>query len=271
MTENSNLEATMLTTKPLSFFKADPGQARKHFSETELLSLGNSMKSLGQLQPVGAKPDGTLLWGERRWRAAQLVGLKELQVIITDKPLSDTQIRLIQLTENMQRADLSGYEKWLACAELMCMNPQWQMKDLAEALHLDPSMVTRLLSPSKCIEAAQEALAAGKIGISDCYALAKLDQADQPAMLALKLSGASRDAIEQAGRRSRNGKSASVKLARVKIAMPEATLVITGKELSMAGVVELLSETLKQARRAAEQYDVRTWQSMMKDKAKAGV
>ncbi len=260
----------MLTTKPLSFFKADPGQARKHFSETELLSLGNSMKSLGQLQPVGAKPDGTLLWGERRCRAAQLVGLKELQVIITDRKLTDTQIRLIQLTENVQRADLSGHEKHLACAELMCMNPAWHLKDLAEALHLDPSMVTRLLSPSKCIAAVQEALAAGKIGISDCYALAKLDQADQPAMLALKLSGASRDAIEAAGRKTRTVGTPAVKVARVKIAMPQgATVTISGKDVSMAQVVELLTETLKEARKAAESYDVKTWIRMMADKAKA--
>jgi ParB/RepB/Spo0J family partition protein len=102
------------------------------------------MKALGQLQPVGAKPDGTLLWGERRFRAAQLAGLKELSVIITDRPLSDSEIRLIQLTENMLRADLSGHEKWMACTELMAMNPGWQMKDLAgHLLGDDVGMLSR--------------------------------------------------------------------------------------------------------------------------------
>jgi len=103
----------MLATKPITWLKPDEKQARKHFDEGDLLSLGNSMKALGQLQPVGAKPDGTLLWGERRYRAAQLVGLKELQVIVTDRQLSDTEIRLIQLTENMHRADLNGHENAL--------------------------------------------------------------------------------------------------------------------------------------------------------------
>ena len=60
----------MLTLKPLAFFKPDPSQPRKHFTQSDLSSLGASMKALGQLQPVGAKPDGTLLWGERRYRAA---------------------------------------------------------------------------------------------------------------------------------------------------------------------------------------------------------
>ena len=52
--------------------------------------------------------------------------------------------------------------------------------------------------------------------------------------------------------------------------MPQATVVISGKELSMAEVVDLLAETLKEARKAADQFDVKTWQSMMKDRAKAG-
>ena len=57
----------------------------------------------------------------------------------------------------------------------------------------------------------------------------------------------------------------------MKIAMPRgATVVISGNELSMAEVVELLSETLKEARKAADQYDVNTFVRMMRDKAKAG-
>jgi hypothetical protein len=57
----------------------------------------------------------------------------------------------------------------------------------------------------------------------------------------------------------------------VKIAMPQgASVVISGNDLSMSDVVELLAETLKEARKAAEQYDVKTFQSMMRDKSKAG-
>jgi len=260
---------SIMQMKPLIWFKLDPKQPRKQFNEAELRQLGESMKAHGQLQPVLAKPDGTLLAGERRKRAAPLVGITELLTIITDKQLSDSEIRLIQLTENMQREDLTGYEKWMGFAELMCMNPGWQMKDLAEHMKLDPSSVTRIFSPSKCIPAWQEALKDGKVGISDCYAASKLPEKEQAGLLALKLSGASRDAIEQAGRKSRNGKAPSVRLSRVKIAMPQgATVVVTGNDLSMAEVVELLTETLKEARKAAEQYDVSTWVRMMRDKAK---
>lgn len=261
--------ASQIATKPLSWFILAP-QVRKDYDQDELKRLGESMKSLGQLQPVGAKADGTVLWGHRRLLAARLVGISALQVIITDRQMSDSEIRLIQLTENMHRADLSGYEKWLACSELLSMNPAWQMKDLAQHLSIDPSMATRILSPSRCSPAWQQALKEGKVGISDCYAASKLEPEAQADLLALKLSGASRDAIEQAGRKTRKGTTPAVRLSRVKIAMPQgAMVVVSGNELSMSDVVELLVETLKEARKAAEQYDVKTFQSMMKDKSKS--
>jgi len=262
---------TQLMNKPLSFFKRDEKQPRKTFAEADLRSLGESMKAHGQLQPVGAKPDGTLLWGERRWRAAQLVGLKDLQVIITDKPLTEAEIRVIQLTENMHRVDLTGYEKWLACSELMGMNPQWGMKDLAEAVQLDPSMVTRLLSPSKTIPAWQEALKEGKAGLSDCYAASKLPESEQAGLLALKLSGASRDAIEQAGRKSRNGKSAAVKVNSIRCPLSSGTtVVVKGNELSLDDAIEALTELLKAMKKASEEgIDGKTFGRVCADKAKA--
>ncbi len=173
-----------LETKPIGWFKEEP-QARQHYDEAELRLLGQSLKQR-QLQPVLARPDGTIIAGHRRFRAAKLVGLESLQVIIVEGDLTPAQVRGIQLTENIHRADLTGYEKWLACKELLELNPGWQGKDLAEHLHLDPSSVTRLLSPSKCIPEAVEALKAGKITISDSYALSKLSHDDQPSLLELK-------------------------------------------------------------------------------------
>ncbi len=261
-----------LQTKPRSWFKRDPNQPRKSFDEEALRRLAESMKAQGQLQPVGARPDGMLLWGDRRLLAAALAGLQELQVIITDRQMSESEIRVIQFTENMLREDLKPIEQVDGLEELARLNPGITNKALAELVHLDPSMVTRLRAISKVAPPVREALAAGKIGLSTAYAISKCESpADQERMLAQALSGASRDAIEQAGRQSRNSKPATVKLSRVKIAMPQgASVVISGKELSMSELVELLSETLKEARKAAEQFDVKTFQSMMRDKARKG-
>jgi ParB-like chromosome segregation protein Spo0J len=62
-----------LTTKQLSWFKIDPNQPRKSIDEEALRRLAESMNAEGQLQLVGPRPDGRLLWGERRFRAASLL------------------------------------------------------------------------------------------------------------------------------------------------------------------------------------------------------
>src|SRR5580658_7969256 len=152
-----------LESKPLAWFKPDPKQPRKHFDEPALRSLGESLK-VRQNDPVQAKPDGTLIDGERRFRAASLVGLEKLDVIITDAALTDTQINIVRLTSFFHREDLNAHEKWQACEQLLKLNTGWVAKDLADHLHIDRSMVTRLLSPSKCIPVWQEALKEGKVG-----------------------------------------------------------------------------------------------------------
>lgn len=262
----------LMQMKPLNWFKRDPNQPRKHFDEPGLRELGESMKARGQLLPVLAKPDGTLVAGERRWRAAPLGSLTELLTIITDRMLSDTEIRLIQLTENMQREELSGYEQWLGGAELMSMNPTWQMKDLAAQLKKDPSSVTRILSPSKCNAAWQQALKDGKVGISDCYAASKLPEEGQTELLALKLSGASRDAIEQAGRKKRNGKGPEVKVSRLKVPLAGgATVQVSGPAITLDDAIQATQDALKALKKARDEgLDSKTAQAVFRDKSKKG-
>jgi ParB family chromosome partitioning protein len=257
-----------ISMKPTAWLKADPNNPRKSVDGQELDRLGDDLLARGVLVPLLVRPDGTIIDGWRRWLAAQRKGIKELPVIVTDTP--ETEVPGIQLATVFHKSDLIAHEKWLACCGILRVHPGWQLKDLAEFLHLDASMLTRLLSPSRCIATWQDALKEGKVGISDCYAASKLPESEQAGLLALKLSGASRDQIEKAGRKARQGNTPAVKLARVKVAMPQgATVVLTGKELGMADVVELLAETLKEARKVADQYDVKTWVRMMADKAKA--
>ena len=264
----------MLTTKPLSWFKANPNQPRKEFSEAELRSLGASMKAQGQLQPVGATADGTLLWGERRLRAAVLVVLLELMVIITDRVLSDTEIRLIQLAENIHRADLTGYEKWMACYELLTLNPAWNQKELADHLHLDPSQVCRLLSPSKCVQEAQDALKAGKITISDTYAMSKLPEAGQAEMLAKKLAGdiEGRDGMEQYGRKKRASSTPAVRASKIKVPLVSGTVVtVAGDDISLEEAIDAATDAVKQMKAAvAKGLNAKTAMNVWKDVAAAG-
>ncbi len=257
-----------LETKPLAWFKPDPDQPRKHFDEAALRSLGESLK-VRQNDPVQAKPDGTLIDGERHWRAAGLAGLEKLDVIITDAALSETEINIVRLTSFFHRQDLNAYEQWQACEQLLSLNSGWLAKDLAEHLHIDRSMVTRLLSPSKCILAWQEALKERKVGITDVYAASKRPESEQVDLLAMKLSGASRDAIEKVGRNKRTA-TPPVKANKLNCLLPSGMQVmISGKSVSLDEVIDALSEVLKSARKAREDgLTAKSWTAAMKDKAR---
>lgn len=259
-----------LTNKPLNWFKV-ARQARQHFDEAELRQLGESLK-VKQLQPVVARPDGLLIAGERRLRAAKLVGLAELQVVISEEPLTESQLRIFQLTENVHRADLRDSEKFRACEELLRLNPGWTNKDLAAHLKLGESTVTKYLSPGRCIGEVQEALEAGRIGITTAYELSRAPQEQQGELLQLKLSGTSRDGLADRIRKQKGQSTPQVRVKRIACPLPSGlSVVVSGQELSLDELIEALGDAQKEAKRAREQgLDAKTFSAVMKDKAKKG-
>jgi ParB/RepB/Spo0J family partition protein len=262
-----------LTSKPLDFFKPDPGNPRKSLATEELRALRDSLMKK-QLIPLLAKPDGTLIDGWRRWSAAKLDGKPErLDVIITDEMLTETQVREFQLVNVLHRADLEPYEEFRGCRDWLKLNPGATAKDLAARIDRDPSMLVRILSLAKCIQPVQQAAADGKLGPSEWYAIAKAPtEAEQAAMLAAKLAGASRDQLEQRNRK-RNGDNNGVKVNRLKIPLGTQgrSVTIAGNNLSLDDAIEIMQETLKFARKAqSENLDGKTWAQVMKQKAKSG-
>lgn len=262
---------TQLMTKPLNWFKVTP-QVREHFEEASLLELGASLKANGQIQPVVARPDGTLIAGERRLRAAKLAGLPELLVIISDQPLTDTQIKVLQLTENLHREDLRDSEKWHACEELLRLNPGWGNKDLAAHLKLGESTVTKYLAPSRCTPEVQQALEDGRIGITAAYEISRAAAAEQVELLRLKLTGTSRDGLSERVRKQKRNSVSQARIKRIACPLPSgATVVVSGEELSLDDIIEALGEAHKEARKAREQrLDAKTFSAVMRDKAKGG-
>lgn len=95
--------------------KLTPGvyQPRKNFEKEALNELANSIRENGIIQPITVrkrKEGGfEILAGERRWRAAQAVGLHEIPAII--KTLSDREALQLALIENIQREDLDPIEE----------------------------------------------------------------------------------------------------------------------------------------------------------------
>jgi ParB-like chromosome segregation protein Spo0J len=256
--------------KPLKQIREDYG------TPEEQQRFGESVKAR-QLQPLVCLADGTLVCGYRRFVCGSAAGMTEFDVTVIADKLSESQIKVYRLTENIQRKDLTAWEMWQSCAELMCMNPTWQQSDLASHLHYDASTISRYLSPSRCIEAAQTALREGKIGITDCAALSKIDAADQPGLLAMKLSGASRDTLEAAGRKARaaqNPGKKTPKAAKVTAHLPSGyTVIVKGGTdgVSIEDGIEAMADAIKEFRRAKDLgYTAKTLEAAMADKAKKG-
>jgi ParB family chromosome partitioning protein len=95
-------------------------QPRKHFDEAKLQELAESIKEKGILEPLlvrRAEQGYELIVGERRWRAAQKAGLKEVPVLV--KETERREALEISLIENLQREDLNPIEEAEAFKQLI--------------------------------------------------------------------------------------------------------------------------------------------------------
>ena len=95
-----------------SLIKPNPFQPREDFDETNIAELAQSIKEKGVIQPLLVRRKGDfyeLIAGERRWRAANMLGLKELPVIV--KEVDDRDSLELALIENIQREDLNPIEE----------------------------------------------------------------------------------------------------------------------------------------------------------------
>jgi ParB family chromosome partitioning protein len=100
------------TGVPLSAIRRSPWQPRHHFEESSLAELVQSVRERGVLQPLLVRRAGDgfeLIAGERRLRAAQEAGLKEVPVVIME--VSDREALELALVENLQRDDLNLIEE----------------------------------------------------------------------------------------------------------------------------------------------------------------
>ncbi|MDD4110816.1 MAG: ParB/RepB/Spo0J family partition protein [Clostridia bacterium] len=105
----------------ISLIYANPNQPRRNFDETSLKELAASIKTHGIIQPIvlNRQEDGNymIIAGERRWRAAKMIGLSDVPAVI--KNYSSKQIKEISIIENLQREDLNPIEAARAIKQLM--------------------------------------------------------------------------------------------------------------------------------------------------------
>lgn len=115
-------ESDGLTELPVDMIDPNPGQPRRYFDGEALMSLSESIKLYGILQPLSVtyhRETGryTLVAGERRLRAAKLLGMERVPAIIIDAdPGKSEELAII---ENIQREDLNIFEEARAIASLI--------------------------------------------------------------------------------------------------------------------------------------------------------
>ena len=100
--------------------RPSPLQPRKNFTPEALEELAASIKEQGIVQPLIVRDRQThfeLIAGERRWRAAQLIGLAEVPVIVREA--DDRTVLELALIENLQRENLNPLEEALGYAQLV--------------------------------------------------------------------------------------------------------------------------------------------------------
>lgn len=127
----------------LDLIDAAEGQPRKTFHQESLEELAQSIKERGVLEPIVVRRIGdrySIVMGERRFRAAQMAGLKQIPAVIRD--LSDDEAKADALVENFQREDLNPVERAGAIRELLDL---FDMETVSRMLGVSETTVRRHL------------------------------------------------------------------------------------------------------------------------------
>jgi ParB family chromosome partitioning protein len=197
----------------------DPAKPRIAFAEDALERLAASIRDKGQLTPIRVRwSDDHGRWliisGERRWRAAKRAGLAEIECYFHEEELTTSEILEQQIIENCLREDLQPVEEARAFASLMKLNG-WSGKEVAQALRVHPSRVSRALALMRLPESVQEQVNAGTIPARAAYEISKHTDAGAQQALAERVAagGLSPQEAARAVRRSR-GKARGPRKAR---------------------------------------------------------
>src|SRR6185369_2266192 len=167
----SPAERKGLVNLAIEEIRPDKGQPRRHFDEAHIEELAESIRSKGVLLPliVRRAADGyVLVAGERRWRAAQKAGVRELPVMVRE--VSDKEAFEIALIENIQREDLNPVEEAEAYKRLIEEHGLTQ-EELAARVGKERSTVANALRLLRLPEPIKQAIVAGQLSMGHARAL----------------------------------------------------------------------------------------------------
>ena len=163
----------------ISLITANRSQPRREFSEEALMSLSESIRENGILQPVCVRKAGAvyeIISGERRTRAAKLAGLTEIPCIVMN--VDDEQSAVLALIENIQRKDLSYFEEALAIEKLISFYGLTQ-ENAAARLGKAQSTIANKLRLLRFSDAEKRLLITGNLSERQARAIIRIDDEKQ--------------------------------------------------------------------------------------------
>lgn len=163
-----------LSELPVDMIDPNPGQPRRYFDGEALLALSDSIKKYGILQPLSVTYDGgtgryVLVAGERRLRAARLLGMDRVPAVVIEADRGRSEE--LAIIENIQREDLNIFEEARAIASLITKYGMTQ-ETAAGKLSVSQSYVANKLRLLKL--SAEEAESILEAGLTERHARALL-------------------------------------------------------------------------------------------------
>ena len=167
---------------PIEFLRPNPRNPRQAFGETELQELAESIRERGIIQPIlvrhlaGMTNVYEIIAGERRWRAAQRVGLHEVPIVVIEA--DDRQALEFAIIEKVQRADLNALEEALGY-ERLTSEFSYNQSDLARIIGKSRSHVANTIRLLKLPEEAKRFLVDGSISAGHARALLSVEHPEK--------------------------------------------------------------------------------------------
>lgn len=161
-----------VSSLPLDLIQRGRYQPRRDFDPDSLRELADSIAAQGVIQPIVVRPIGEgryeIVAGERRWRASQQAGLREIPVVVRD--VDEQAAIAIALIENIQRADLNPLEEAEALARLLTEFGLTHQQ-VAEAVGKSRTTVTNLLRLLELNDEVKGYLRGGRLEMGHARAL----------------------------------------------------------------------------------------------------
>lgn len=185
--EEAKKEGGQETVVDINLVVPDKNQPRKEFDKEKLEELADSIREHGIVEPIlvqDRKDHYDIIAGERRWRAAKIVGLKEVPVLIRN--YTDSQIAEISLIENIQREDLNPIEEAMAYKRLMT-EFKLKQEDVAKKVSKNRATISNSLRLLKLTDEVQKMLASREISEGHARAIISIEDPQKQLEIAKKI------------------------------------------------------------------------------------